>query len=70
MSSVSFNLEGEDADRLRELALRAGVSPEDLARETVIRYLRQDPFEFVGAGTSENLKGSIADKLLEAGFAN
>jgi hypothetical protein len=68
MTAVHVALDEATLARLRERAERAGVSPESLAKDAVMRLLAQDPYEFVGAGTSTQLRGRDADERLADGF--
>jgi hypothetical protein len=55
--------------KLRERAARLGVQPEALVEQAVAALLASDPFEFVGLGESDHLRGDAVDDLLaEHGF--
>ena len=46
MSSITINLSDEQLSRLREVAVRLGVSPEDLARVSIEELLAQPEEKF------------------------
>jgi hypothetical protein len=68
MTAVHVDLDEATLARLRRRAERDGVSPEDLAKDAVLRLLAQDPYEFVAAGASSRLRGRDADEQLAEGF--
>lgn len=70
MADITINLADEQARRLRERAKRAGVDDAELVARAVDDLLAtQDPFEFVGMGSSDTLRGRNVDQLLkEHGF--
>lgn len=65
---MQLDLDDATLSRLRERAERAGVSPEKLAKDAVLRLLAQDPYEFIAAGSSARLRGRNADEHLAEGF--
>jgi hypothetical protein len=68
MTAMHLDLDEATLSRLRERAERAGVSPEDLAKDAVLRLLAQDPYEFIAAGSSTRLRGRNVDEHLAEGF--
>jgi hypothetical protein len=68
MTEVHVDLDEATLARLRRRAERDGVSPEDLAKDAVLRLLAQDPYEFVAAGASSRLRGRDTDEQLAEGF--
>jgi hypothetical protein len=69
MDAVVVDLEDSEAVRLRELSERVGVPAAVLARRAVTAMLRDEAYEFFGAGESDELRGDRVDDLLEDGFA-
>jgi hypothetical protein len=68
MTAMNLDLDEATLSRLRQRAERAGVSPEELAKDAVLRLLAQDPYEFIGAGSSTRLRGRNVDEYLAEGF--
>ena len=46
MSSITINISDEQLLKLREIAARLGVSPEDLARVSIVELLAQPEEKF------------------------
>lgn len=65
---MQLDLDDATLSRLRERAERAGINPEELARDAVLRLLAQDTNELVGAGSSARLRGRNSDERLAEGF--
>ena len=49
MTTISFPLSDERFERLREIAQKSGVSPEELARASLEDWLRQPREDFAAA---------------------
>lgn len=71
MTKVVVEVTDSLAARLTEQAERLGVPVEELAQRALAAYLHRDPFEFVGAADSEQVRGRDADgQLAEFGFGH
>lgn len=69
MTSLTVELDDDDAERLRLRAERLGVTPGELARRLLTEASGQDPFEFVGSFEADGLSAADADRFLqEHGF--
>lgn len=71
MTKVVVEIADSLAARLTEQAIRLGVPVEELAQRALAAYLHRDPFAFVGAADSDEVRGRDADEqLVEFGFGH
>jgi len=72
MTSLTVGLDERLAERLNDEAKRRGLPAEELARLAVADYLGSETapskIEFIGMGSSKELRSDRADELLEEGF--
>jgi hypothetical protein len=80
VTSITVGLDEKLAARLAEQAARAGMTPEQWASKTLEDHLAEtgatsreatradDPFAWIGLGSSDELRGAAVDDLLAKGF--
>lgn len=66
MSSVELHVSAGLAARLRDVAAKRGVEPDELAEQAIAEFIDPDPFEFIGSIQSSEITGENADQFLRS----